>query len=670
MKKIILSILLGMGLCLSAQAATYYWNFGSTTWTNGGAVYWSDNAVSGGTTGVAPLSTDSVVFNQSSTNGTETLQLTNAYTFAGITFRNTGTTTLYSSSTNAQTITVGSGGITIDAGSGLVNMGNGSNRGTSLALGASQTWNNNSSSLFYQKKWTSSTPTSLSLGANTLTLDGTGTGGWQFDAPVTGTGELIKNGTNSTLTMNGTNTYSGGTTINGGSITVGSVSALGTGMVTNKTTSGTVLFLTTNTTIEGFVSSGGTSTAGTIAGVDTNSRTLTVGAGGLVQNADAGGFLDIGNDSNRGTSLKLGASQTWSNNASGTSKAIRLRTGASSTSYSTLDLGTNQLTLAGVGNFGMSSQIIGTGGINQNSSGTTTLGGTNTYSGGTTVSAGKLTLNVGSTLGADTGALTASGGTLNLGGNTLTNGTVTISGGTISNGTLTASSYAGQSGTVDAILAGSSALTKTTTGTLTLSGANTYTGATTVAAGKLIVNGSLASATTVNAGGTLGGTGTLQAVTMNAGSILSAGNSPGTMNFNGALLLSAGSTNIMEVWSATLYDVINGSGLNTATLSGDLIIDFAGWTGAAATNGTTFMLFKNWGSIVPGATYTFLNLDKAGLTEPQLLPTGGSGELGFTVTAIPEPATFLLFGVGGMGAWLIRRNRLKVSDDDDDEVDG
>ncbi len=65
---------------------------------------------------------------------------------------------------------------------------------------------------------------------------------------------------------------------------------------------------------------------------------------------------------------------------------------------------------------------------------------------------------------------------------------MTLTGGSITNGTLSSSGvFDVQAGSIDASLAGSGALTKIGTGTLTLSGTNTYTGGTTINAGTVVV---------------------------------------------------------------------------------------------------------------------------------------------------------------------------------------
>jgi autotransporter-associated beta strand protein len=85
------------------------------------------------------------------------------------------------------------------------------------------------------------------------------------------------------------------------------------------------------------------------------------------------------------------------------------------------------------------------------------------------------------------------GGTLDLGGSTNTVRGLALASGSVVDGTLLgSSSHVVQSGAVSAGLAGPAGLLKNTSGTVTLSGTNTYTGGTTVSAGVLLVNNSAA----------------------------------------------------------------------------------------------------------------------------------------------------------------------------------
>jgi autotransporter-associated beta strand protein len=159
-------------------------------------------------------------------------------------------------------------------------------------------------------------------------------------------------------------------------------------------------------------------------------------------------------------------------------------------------------------------QVVKTGNFDQ------ILNGVNTYTGGTRIDQGSLTLGNATNTLANTGAVNVNGGTLALGTNNDTVGAVTLTSGSITgtgnatNGILTGtgSNFDVRSGSVSAALAGSVGLTKTTVGTVTLSGNNTYSGSTTVSEGVLSVGtsanlGGASSALSLD-GGTLQVTGT------------------------------------------------------------------------------------------------------------------------------------------------------------------
>jgi autotransporter-associated beta strand protein len=307
-----------------------------------------------------------------------------------------------------------------------------------------------------------------------LTLGGTATGSTLASILGTTTGTLTKSGTGTWL-LSGANTFRGATTISAGTLKLGSTSALGTAAGATSVTSGAALDL------NGFTL--GTAEALTLNGTG-------VSGNGALTNSSASAATYRG-------LVTLGSAAT-----------IESATGdISVTNAGTITGAGFALTLDGVGLSSSVASIIGnaSGGVVKNGTGTWTLTGVNTYTGPTVVNAGTLAVN-GTSLPDSSAVTVAAPGTLRLTaaetiGSLAGAGTVTLSSFTLNaGGDNTSTTFSG-------LLIGTGALTKAGTGTWLLSGANTFTGATTVTAGTLRLGAVNALGTTAQpltlSGGTL-----------------------------------------------------------------------------------------------------------------------------------------------------------------------
>jgi outer membrane autotransporter protein len=113
-------------------------------------------------------------------------------------------------------------------------------------------------------------------------------------------------------------------------------------------------------------------------------------------------------------------------------------------------------------------------------------------------------------------------------------------------------------------------LTKIGMGSLTLTGANTYTGDTNIDAGKLVIDGSTTSANTLaNASGLLMGTGTIGGNLINSGTV-APGHSPGTLSVNANYTQNSGGNLQIEIGGRNSgeFDLLAMGG--SASLNGHL----------------------------------------------------------------------------------------------------
>ncbi len=378
------------------------------------------------------------------------------------------------------------------------------------------------------------------LGTGDVTNNATlelNTGG-DFINNIGGTGRVEKSG-DDTLTLSGSNTYTGGTLINGGTLVASNVEALGTGDVTDNAT----LALNTGGTFDNAISGSGQVVKSgdetlTLSGTNSYTGGTTISGGTLVAtNVEALGSGDVTDDA----TLELNTGGTFDNAISGSGQVVKsgdkmlTLSGANSYSGGTLisdgtlvasnveALGTgdvtNNATLALNTGGDFTNNISGSGQVVKSGDDTLTLSGANSYTGGTTISGGTLVatnvdaLGTGdvtnsSTLELNTGgtfdnAISGSGQVVKSGDETLTlSGSNTYTGGTlISGGTLVATNVdalgtgdvtdnatleLNTGGTFDNVISGSGQVVKSGDDTLTPSGANSYTGGTLISGGTLV----------------------------------------------------------------------------------------------------------------------------------------------------------------------------------------
>ncbi len=349
-------------------------------------------------------------------------------------------------------------------------------------------------------------------GATTVVLSGA----------ISGSGSLTKNG-QAILELSGNNSYTGATNVTAGTVIASHANALGTTAGATTVTAGATVRLAGALTVaESFsiagtgksvsavnygalhLSSGSTAVSGTVtltAAADISAvsgSTLTLAGalnGAFNLNKTDAGTLVLSNSGNEagltaGTTITAGTLSIANDDHLGSGQVTLNGGTLAITGATTID---NAIALASAAaistsaNATLSGVLSGSGSLTKTGASTLTLSGSNTHSGAVNLSAGGLTLSGGSALGNSSAVTQLGGTTLTVStaetiGSLAGTGSVVLNAGLSTGGDNTSTSYAG-------VISGSGfGITKQGSGTLTLTGNNSYTGATNVSAGGLTLN--------------------------------------------------------------------------------------------------------------------------------------------------------------------------------------
>jgi autotransporter-associated beta strand protein len=400
----------------------------------------------------------------------------------------------------------------------------------------------------------------------TLAISHSGT--FNQGANVSGTGGItILPGNTATVGFTGTNSYSGITDIQGGTLSLNNLGGI-SATSTFNVGSGTTLELSgISATLNNLTGSGTVNIRQTDPGAGSTLTLNSANFTGTITQNPVGGIVQAQNLVVGTGTVILAGTNSWVGtttvNSGGT---LQLGNGGTGGSIPTGTI-TNNGTLAinRSDNVTYSGNIGGSGILVKSGTGTLSLTSANSYSGGTAVAGGTLRLGVSGAAGS--GSITTTGSVIDYAdGITVANPIV------INSNTTQLQALAGVTATQSGVISqtgGARPLEKIGAGTLILTGLNSYTGGTTVTAGTL----------SIGTGGSLDSNG---AVTVTGG----------TFNINGnsitvaALTGTGGTVNIDAFGTLSTYSNSNGTLASLVTGAGRLL---KGGTGVyTISNANTF----------------------------------------------------------------------------------
>ncbi|MBS0631963.1 MAG: autotransporter-associated beta strand repeat-containing protein [Verrucomicrobia bacterium] len=637
-------------------------------------VYWAANPDSPTPTGTWDATTAAWSTDSSGANMQTWLTGASAYFSAGsggtgtFTVAVSGTQTAGGLTLNTGALTFSGGTVALQGGS-AINIANGSSLVFGSALGGTSgfTFAGNNTGSMRLTGSGNAIGGNVAVNSGTLTFAGSG---------AFSSGTTLSVATGATLQMSSVYTNINNTTLTGtGTLNVNTGWLLGNNG-TLSSFAGTIKISGSNNYLsytQGFAPSSSATLdvgAGTKLYLRENSTTsigsTITGSGTLVRDV-AGGLVTLTNPNNSFTgllSLNTGGTLTITNGGSLGSAAVAFGTGGGTVNFNnasqtltglntagssgTVNLSnatTLTMTEASGQNDTFAGVIAGGGAVVKAGSGTLSLTGLNNYSGGMTLNSGVVNVSAGASVGS--GPLTMKGGTLNL--NTAsqsvsalngTGGVIALGlGSTLVDNAVGADTFAG-------VLQGAGNLTKSGSGSLTLTGANTYTGNT------VVNNGTL----TVGAGGALGG----GSLAVNGGTLNFKNGSQSVSSLSGsggAVNLESGTTLTDNTTAtATFAGLITGEGNLLKSGNGTLILSGANtYTGSTTVAGGMLTVSANSAAGTGALTVNsgVVNLNNATQSVASLNGTGGTVNLGaghtlVTTTGAIDTFAGILEGTGSL----------------------